>query len=260
MKVTIWNEFVHEQEQNACGETCRKHYPHGIHEHLKQALGPLLEGAEIRTASLDQPECGLTDDVINSTDVLFWWGHMAHDRVPDAIVAKLHKRVLQGMGLIVMHSGHYSKIFTRLMGTSCSLRWREIGEKERLWAVNPAHPIVQGVPLTFTVDNTEMYGEPFGIPSDGEIIYLSWYEGGNVFRSGVTFKRGAGKIFYFSPGHETFPIYHNENIIKVLANAAKWACPELPPQKTNCWDCDPPTEKVFTPNPNDVTAGVAQPR
>ena len=106
--------------------------------------------------------------------------------------------------------------------------------------------IARGVPDSFVVPNTEMYGEPFGIPEDAHPVFMSWYEGGNVFRSGITFRRGAGKIFYFSPGHESFPIYRNPDVVKVLANAVRWAAPDLPPQKTDCWDCDPATEPVTT--------------
>lgn len=223
IKVTIWNENEHEKDPGKLGEWIRQYYPNGIHNYLKDALA--ADDLEIRAVSLDMPEQGLPDELINDTDVLIWWGHCAHAKVADSLVDKLQKRILDGMGLIVLHSGHYSKIFRRMMGTSCSLHWREIGEKERLWQVARNHPITQGVPETFVIPHTEMYGESFDIPDDGKIIYLSWYEGGNVFRSGVTFNRGDGKIFYFSPGHETFPIYHDANVQKILGNAIRWAAP-----------------------------------
>jgi len=246
IKVTIWNENVHETQQDALGDLCRQHYPNGIHNCLKQALQ--ADDLEIRAVSLDMPNQGLPDELINDTDVLMWWGHCAHHKVDDALVAKLKERVLNGMGLIVMHSGHYSKIFKSLMGTTCSLHWREIGEKERLWRVARRHPITEGVPETFTLPHTEMYGESFDIPDDGKIIYLSWYEGGNVFRSGVTFLRGNGKIFYFAPGHETFPIYHDANIQKILGNAIRWAAPEAYREPWNEW-FKTPHETVTTENP-----------
>ena len=247
IKVTIWNENVHERAEGAFGDLIRSFYPQGIHNALKKNLA--ADDLDITAVSLDMPEQGMPDELVKNTDVLVWWGHCAHGQVADALVDKLQYRVLEGMGLIVLHSGHYSKIFRRMTGTSCSLRWREVGEKERVWAVDQQHPIAQGVPDSFVVPPTEMYGEPFGLPQDAHDVFISWYEGGNVFRSGVTFQRGAGKIFYFSPGHETFPIYNQPEVVKVLGNAVRWAAPVLPPQKTDCWNQDPPPETVYSENP-----------
>ena len=223
IKVTIWNEFVHEQDDSPIGDYIRTFYPDGIHRFLKEKLS--ADDLEIRTVSLDMPEQGLPDDLLNDTDVLMWWGHCAHNMVEDALVEKIRFRVLHGMGLIVLHSGHYSKIFRSLMGTACRLHWREVGEKERLWVIDPVHPITKDIPETFTLPHSEMYGERFDIPDDGKILFMSWFEGGNVFRSGVLFQRDYGKIFYFSPGHETYPIYHDENILKVLSNAIRYVNP-----------------------------------
>jgi trehalose utilization protein len=223
LRVTVWNEFIHERT----AARPREIYPEGIHAVLAAALRERLGGAvDVRTATLDQPEHGLSADVLARTDVLTWWGHAAHDRVADAVVDRVHRRVLEGMGLLVLHSGHASKIFRRLMGTSCMLRWREAAEKERVWTVDPSHPIADGLEGEFfELPHTEMYGEYFDIPRPDEIVFLSWYEGGEVFRSGCTFRRGKGKIFYFSPGHEVFPIYHDPNVQQILANAVRWAAP-----------------------------------
>jgi trehalose utilization protein len=150
---------------------------------------------------------------------------MAHRDVPDELVDRVQARVLEGMGLIVLHSGHFSKIFKRMMGTNCSLIWREIGEKERVWVTSPGHPIVEGLGPYFEVPHTEMYGEFFDIPQPDELVFISWYPGGEVFRSGCAYYRGRGKVFYFSPGHETFPIYYQPEIRQVLANAVRWAAP-----------------------------------
>ena len=223
IKVTIWNEFVHERSEGKLGDYVRQIYPDGIHNFLKTALQ--ADDLELRAVSLDMPEQGLPDTLLNDTDVLIWWGHCAHGQVEDSLVDRIKYRVLHGMGLIVLHSGHMSKIFRRMMGTACRLRWREVGEKERLWVVDPTHPVAQGLPETFVVPHSEMYGERFDIPDDGKIVFMSWYEGGNVFRSGVAFQRDYVKIFYFSPAHETYPIYHDANIQKVLANAIRWAAP-----------------------------------
>lgn len=56
-------------------------------------------------------------------------------------------------------------------------------------------------------------------------MFISWFQGGEVFRSGVTYRRDKGKVFYFRPGHEAFPIYHMPIIQKVLINAVNWAAP-----------------------------------
>ncbi|MBX4149700.1 MULTISPECIES: ThuA domain-containing protein [Paenibacillus] len=217
LNVTIWNEFVHEKIH----DEVRNVYPAGIHTALAEGLQN--PDFVIRTATLDQPEHGLTDDVLDSTDVLLWWGHMAHDQVSDEIVSKVVKRVQDGMGLIVLHSGHFSKPFKALMGTSCDLKWREAGEQEIIWSVNPTHPIAAGITGPIIIEHEEMYGEFFDIPAPDELVFVSNFEGGEVFRSGCTFKRGHGNIFYFRPGHETYPTYYNPEVLKVITNAINWA-------------------------------------
>ncbi|OAB41114.1 ThuA domain-containing protein [Paenibacillus antarcticus] len=219
VRVTVWNENRHEKKNPLVAEI----YPDGIHGAI---AGFLTEaGYEVGTATLDEPEHGLTDDILHNTDVLIWWGHLAHGEVTDEVVQKVQQRVLDGMGLIVLHSGHFSKIFKVLMGTSCDLKWREVGETERLWVVAPSHPIVEGIGEFIELDKEEMYGEHFDIPAPDELIFTSWFEGGEVFRSGCTFTRGNGKVFYFRPGHETYPTYYNKDIQRVIVNAVKWAQP-----------------------------------
>jgi trehalose utilization protein len=238
IRVTIWNENRHEKTDPKVAAN----YPKGIHGTIASFLGK--EGdIEARTATLDEPEHGLTADVLDATDVLTWWGHMAHDEVRDAIVDGIQSRVMEGMGLIVLHSGHVSKIFKRLMGTTCMLRWREAGEKERLWVVEPGHPIADGLPPYFEIPHAEMYGERFDIPAPESVVFISWFAGGNVFRSGCCFTRGKGRIFYFRPGHETFPIYHQAEVQKVIANAVRWAAPGSGPV-VKLGDSEPPLEKI----------------
>jgi trehalose utilization protein len=224
INVTVWNENVHEKKHKLVQEI----YPNGIHAAIAEGLKELDSGKELSvvTATLDQPEHGLTEAVLNKTDVLLWWGHCAHDDVQDEIVDRVQARVLEGMGLIVLHSGHFSKIFKRLMGTPCALKWREAGERERLWVTNPGHPIAEGIGECIELENTEMYGEPFSIPEPEEQVFISWFEAGEVFRSGNCWHRGNGKIFYFRPGHETYTIYHNKTVMRVIYNAAKWARPQ----------------------------------
>jgi len=180
---------------------------------------------EARTATLDEPEHGLTDDVLAKTDVLTWWAHMAHGEVSDAVVERVRRRVLDGMGLLCLHSAHFSKIFIRMMGTTCSLKWREAGEKERLWVVQPGHPIAAGLGEYIELPHTEMYGELFDVPPPDDLVMVSWFAGGEVFRSCCCWHRGAGKVVYFRPGHETFPIFRNAAIQQVITNAVRWLAP-----------------------------------
>lgn len=218
IKVVVWGENIHENTN----DDVRSLYPKGMHSCIADALNS-LPGISASTATLQQDEHGLDAETLASTDVLLWWGHAAHGDVKDEVVERVQQRVWEGMGLIVLHSAHFSKIFKRLMGSPCSLTWREAGEKERLWSINLAHPICAGVPAWFELPQSEMYGEPFTVPEPMETVFISWFEGGEVFRSGLTWQRGAGKIFYFGPGHETYPIYHDKTIQKILANAVSWA-------------------------------------
>jgi trehalose utilization protein len=225
IRVTVWSEFRHEKKSPKVGAI----YPDGMHGAI--AAGLRDAGFEVRTATLDEPQHGLTDEVLESTDVLVWWGHLAHGEVDDAIVDKVHKRVLDGMGFIPLHSAHFSKPFKKLMGTSCDLLWREADETERLWVVSPGHPIVEGIGPYIELESEEMYGEFFDIPEPDTLVFLSWFEGGNVFRSGCCYQRGSGKIFYFRPGHETYGTYFNPEIRRVIANAVKWAAPVAGPER-----------------------------
>ena len=219
IRVTVWNENVHDQEA-----AIRAIYPSGLHGAIADAL---REDAEkrfsVRTATLDQPAQGLPDEILNDTDVLFWWGHVRHNDVSDALIERIARRVRDGMGLIVLHSGHYSKLFRRLMGTECRSKWWENGDHERIFTVMPGHPIAMGLPEFFELPIEETYGEHFDIPKPDDLIFVSWIPGGEVFRSGCTWHRGLGRIFYFQPGHESCPSYHDKNVQLVITNAVRWA-------------------------------------
>jgi len=220
MRVTIWNENIHEQYDPAVTEL----YPGGIYAYIKSFLEE--EGIEVCTTTLEQPEDGLPQELLDNTDVLLWWGHVAHDRVSDETARRVQAAVLGGMGLIVLHSGHHSKVFRLLMGTTCNLKWRN-GARERVWTVKPSHPIACGVEESFVLEPEEMYGEPFDIPNPDDVVFMGWFNGGEVFRSGCTWTRGNGRIFYFQPGHETNPSYRNHNVQRILRNAVRWACPTV---------------------------------
>lgn len=218
MNVTVWNEFRHEKKKPEVTEL----YPGGLHGYIASFLRQ--DDVQVTTATLDEPECGLTQEVLDNTDVLVWWGHGYHKDVPDEIVERVYLRVMEGMGLVVLHSGHHSKIFKKLMGTSCNLKWRD-NARERVWVVKPNHPIVQGVPESFSLPCEEMYGEAFDIPEPQEVVLMGWFNGGEVFRSGCTWVRGQGKIFYFQPGHETNPSFQNEYVQQIIRNGVRWCCP-----------------------------------
>ncbi|MEK0314614.1 ThuA domain-containing protein [Cohnella sp. 56] len=219
IRVTVFNEFHHENHY----EPARRIYPDGIHAVIAASLKE--HSYEVQTATQDQPEHGLTEDVLNGTDVLVWWSHILVDEFSDEVVERIHRRILDGMGLIVLHSGTQSKLFKKLMGTSCAIKWREADEKERIWVLAPNHPIVAGVPEYFELPEEEMYGEFFDVPPPEELVLMSWFQGGEVFRSGITYTRGKGKIFVFRPGHESLPTYYNPHVQRIIANSVGWAAP-----------------------------------
>jgi len=257
--VTVWNENIH--------ETTEPHimpfYPDGIHGAVAAALeGVLGDEVRVHTATLQQADHGLTEERLEATDVLFWWGHLAHDHVADEIVERVQRHVLGGMGLVVLHSGHFSRIFTRMMGTSCSLSWRDDGDREVLWVTAPGHPLTEGVPSPLVVDAHETYGEFFDVPEPGETIFISSFSGSEVFRSGLTYRRGRGRIFYFSPGDQKYPIYNHPDIQRVLANAARWAASTErhdPPVVTHPSSIrnTPPVSVILPRHPTDL--GISSP-
>ena len=228
IRVTVWNEFRHEKSS----DKVKAIYPDGMHKVIADFLQS--DDIEVRTATLDEPECGLTKEVVDSTDVMIWWGHMHHDLVPDEIALRVKEAVLKGMGIIFLHSGHHSKPFRYLLGTTCNLSWREDGDLERIWTINPAHPIAKGIGRDFELPHEETYAEPFAIPNPDEVVFMGWYEGGELFRSGCTFHRENGRIFYFQPGHESFPTFYDKNVRTIIRNAVYWAAPVIRSEALLC--------------------------
>lgn len=218
IRCTVWGEAIHEKESALVASI----YPDGMHHTIAEALkrDPQIDAV---TTTLHDRDQGCSAEVLDRTDALVWWGHEAHESLQDINVERVAQHVWAGMGLIVLHSAHFSRIFKLLMGTPCTLKWREAGERERIWVVNPAHPIAAGLPEHFELEMEEMYGEPFAVPEPLETVFISWFRGGEVFRSGLTFKRGAGKVFYFRPGHEAYPTYHNAHVQQILRNAVRWS-------------------------------------
>lgn len=217
IRVTVWNEFYHEKNDPRTAAV----YPDGLHMEIKRMLE--CDDVTVRTATLDDPDCGLTEEVLNDTDVLVWWGHVRHKLVPDEVAERVQMHVLGGMGLVVLHSAHNSKPFKRLMGTTCSLTWNEVGERERVFVIDPVHPIAKGLPAYFEIPHEEMYGEHFDVPTPDELVLSAWFQSGQIFRCGCVWRRGYGKVFYFQPGHETYPTYReNENVKTVIRNAVRY--------------------------------------
>lgn len=241
VKVTIWNEFLHEKQH----ESVKAIYPEGIHKAIGEGITPLGD-FELRYATLEEPQHGLPQSVVDDTDVLFWWAHMAHARVADEVVVRVHEAVLSGMGLVVLHSGHFSKIFKRVLGTHGSLRWREADEKERLWNLQPSHPLMAGLPEYIELEQEEMYGERFDIPTPDDLLMISWFQGGEVFRSVCAWQRGHGRVVYLRPGHETYPTYKNEHMLRLCANAASWAR-----RRVRLDSSKAPRSKALEPVPNE---------
>ncbi len=234
IKVLVWNEFIHEKASDC---EASRIYPDGIHKAIAEFLSK-EDDIEVRTATLDDENCGITKEILDDTDVIIWWGHCGHDKVPDEVAEMVQEAVLNGMGAIFLHSAHKSKPFMRLMGTSCSLIWRESDDMERVWVSAPYHPIARGIDRYFELPADETYGEPFGIPTPDDIVFMGWYTGGEVFRSGCTWTRGNGRVFYFQPGHETYPTFKNPTIQMVIKNAVRWCKPQY--RTTNCMNCPNP--------------------
>ena len=239
LKITIYNEYKHEREDEACAAV----YPEGIHGVLKSFI-EADKDCVIRTFTVDNVNTELTDEILADTDVCIWWGHMAHELVADETAARVAEHVLKGMGAIFLHSAHMSKPFIRLMGTSCTLKWREVGEKEILWVVDPLHPVAQGVGEYIELEHEEMYGEHFDIPEPDSLVFIGWFKGGNVFRSGCAYRRGMGRVFYFQPGHEMYPTYKNPAIQKVILNAVDWVAPVRRIDALDCPQCEVPIMEI----------------
>jgi len=217
INVLIWCEYVSDRDN----PDAVKVYPEGIHKQLYDFLSKVNE-YNVITATLHEPDFGLSDQRLEWADVIIWWGHGAHDKVPDEVADRVVDAIHRGCGFIPLHSSHNSKPFKKLMGTVCNLRWRA-DDRERIYTIAPHHPIAFNVPDFFEIPNEEMYGERFDIPAPAEIIFLGWFAGGELFRSGITYDRGFGKIFYFQPGHETCPTFMIPEVQQIIINAVSWA-------------------------------------
>lgn len=219
IRVLIYNEFYHER----ANEKVKEVYPKGIHGAIADFLA--TDDIEVKCTTLENEECNITKEMLDQTDVLIWWGHLKHNLVSDEVTALVRDAVLSGMGVIFLHSAHHSKPMKALLGTSTNLCWRESDDSEIVWVVEPSHPITRGIDRCFKLEAEETYGEPFVIPTPDKLLLLANFSGGEVFRAGCLFERGNGKIFYFQPGHETYPTYYDKNVQTVIKNAVRYLAP-----------------------------------
>ena len=245
MHVHVWAE---DRPLPEAEETMRKICPSGVEGQMAAFLGRQPD-MTVTTSTLQDPEQGFDRKILDRTDVLVYWSHKHWQEVEDVHVDYLQKRVLEGMGLVVLHSAHASKLFSRLMGTRTqSLRWRENDEWQRYWIVNPGHPIAEGLEGEyFEVPMDETYGEYFEIPQPEAQVFITQSQGGEIFRSGSCWTRGLGRIFYFQGGHETYPVYMQSQVQLILTNAVRWACRGYTPKGFPNWarESAPPAAEIY---------------
>lgn len=217
--VVVWSE----------GTAPKNVYPRDINTAIAEGL-QTLAGWEVVTAGLGEPDQGLTEERLNQTDVLIWWGHQKHGEVSDSLVDRIERRVKeQGMGFISLHSSHFAKPYKRLMGTRCSWRdYKADGTSARITVKLPDHPIARGV-RDFDLPKIEFYGEPFAVPTPEAVPLDGVYTRPNgttePCRMGLCWTVGKGRVFYFVPGHETYDDFFRPEVRQIIRNAVEWAAP-----------------------------------
>ena len=159
--MVVWSE----------GTAPKNVYPDDINTAIAEGLKP-MKGWDVVTANLKDPDQGLPDAMLNSANVLIWWGHQKHGDVKDELVQKIVKRVNEdGMGFIATHSAHYSKPLKALLGTNCGWKYYiDDGTPVELIVKAPKHPIAKGI-KNFTIPKTERYGDPFEVPTPETLIF-----------------------------------------------------------------------------------------
>lgn len=217
--VVVWSERTAPKEM----------YPNDVNAAIAEGLKGLA-GWEVVTANIDEPGQGLGDELLKRTDVLIWWGHKRHQEVKDELVERIVRRVkAEGMGFIALHSSHFARPYRKLMGTACS--WGEYkadGTSAKVIVKAPQHPIAQGV-KDFELPKIERYGEPFAVPEPETVVLDGIYKkpDGNTEpgRMGLCWTIGKGRVFYLTPGHETYNDFFRPDIRQILRNAVEWAAP-----------------------------------
>ncbi len=239
VRVLVWDE--------APSHAPKSVYPKSLNGAIADGLNADGAGRIVATtANLDDPNQGITDEALANIDVLIWWGHARHGEVTDETAAKVVKAVHNGVGFLPLHSAHYSKTFRGILGATGHLKggWREAenpADSEEIRVCAPKHPICRGV-SDFTLPAEEMYGAPFDVPPALVVLFQSYFPlGGEYFPSfaltvgegidpaftsgpggGKGQGEGVGRVFYFRPGHETYPTYFDTNVRKVIHNGVLW--------------------------------------
>jgi trehalose utilization protein len=240
VRVLVWDENPPHAD--------KKLYPEGIRGAVADALNASGNGQiQAITAHLDEDEQGITASKLADADVLIWWGHARHAEVSDETAALVKTAVHEnGLGFLPLHSAHYSKTFKGVLGCTGHLKggWREIAgfEPEEITVCAPRHPIAQGIE-DFVIEAEEMYGAPLGAPPFETLVFQSYFpHGGEYFPCGFTLTvgegidaqftsgpgggkgqgEGAGRVFYFRPGHETVPTYHLPVVQQIIRNGVLW--------------------------------------
>jgi trehalose utilization protein len=276
IRVVIWDERQPAQKSV---------YPNFLGNHLAEYLRNSERGRgarlQVRSVGIDDPEQGLSSDVLDNCDVLVWWGHQRHGEISADTAKGIVRRITSGqLSLIALHSAHWSRPFIEAMNERSTrdalksltrrerknvqisyippdMRLMRKDEKLTPWwtktagangttqlqiklpsCVFPAvradakpshvrilaknHPIARGVPETFDISQTEMYDEPFHVPTPDAVIFEERWDAGERFRGGCLWNLGAGKVFYFRPGHETYPVFKEAAPLRLVENAVRW--------------------------------------
>ena len=242
VRVLVWDE----NPGNAPADV----YPNGIRGAIAEGLNRPDKRAPIlaATAHLDEADQGCSEVALQAADVLIWWGHARHGQVTEETARRIYTQVHErGMGLILLHSAHYSKPLQWTLAASGHLKggWRVTSppDREEITVCAPRHPIAEGV-RDFTLESEEMYGAPFEVPAPQCVVFQSHFPLGKEYfpcgicwtvgrgktegftsgpGGGVGEGQGVGRVFYFRPGHETYPTYYNTTVRKILRNAVLWA-------------------------------------
>ena len=213
IRVRIWCE----------GTAPKSVYPRDIDGALGDFLGKRKD-LVVSRARLDDADVGLSDGALDATDALIWWGRLRHADLPDSRARAIAARVRAGkLGFIALHASCLSKPFVELMGGPCELGgFREDGRPERVEIKDRDHPIARGV-APFTIPRTSMFAEPFKVPKPDSIVMMSTFDRGETFRSGMTWTVQKGRVAYFRPGHDGFPVFFHPSVRQVIANSVAWS-------------------------------------
>lgn len=274
VRVVVWDERQPSQKE-------------AYENFLGNAIADFLRGEDglaVQSVTIDDPEQGISQAVLDNCDVLIWWGHKRQSEILPEAGKRIVERISSGkLHLIALHSAHWSTPFVEAMneitrrrtvatGTAksdityvpppkqytvprydtrltpftiarkfpdgrqnlevhlpycCFPAYRNDGKPSHVKILQKGHPITKGIPHEFQISRTEMYDEPFHVPEPDDVILEERWATGEWFRSGMLWRLGKGIVFYFRPGHETFPVYKEQFPLKILSNAVRWAADQV---------------------------------